>query len=185
MQGDNTVYLLVGQRGAGKSVYAEKILSQQPGISFVSRDVVLTRLFGSTDLSPYSGQSERGGAVTKRLLRRILSTRTNLKLIFDYWTGEGRDRRNLNQWLRRHGAVRVVALYFITSLPLVNEWFWKKPGVAKAKEMKTRENEGLTFFSENAPSRDYEVFHRIASDIASDGFDEVVRINPLEQVIFL
>lgn len=181
----NTVYLLVGQRGAGKNVYAEKILSKQPEILFISRDAVLTRLFGSTDLSPYSGQQGYGGAVTKRLLRRTLSTRTGIKLVFDYWTGESDTRQSLNQWLRKHGAARVVALYFITPLSLVNEWFWKKPGIAKIREMKARTNEGLCFFSEDAPSRDYEMFHELASNIASDGFDEVIKINPLEPVIVL
>ena len=185
MYSTNTVYLLVGQRGAGKNVYASKIVSQQPEVVFISRDAVLVRLFGSTDLSPYSGQSGHGCDVTKRLLRRILSTRTNLKIIFDYWTGESCSRQGLSQWLRRHGAVRVVALYFITPLSSVNEWFWEKPGIAKLKEMRTRANEGLCFFCEDAPSRDYEMFHKRASNIASDGFDEVIKINPLEPVITL
>lgn len=185
MNSDNAVYLLVGQRGAGKSVYAEKILSQQPEILTVSRDAVLMRLFGSTDSSPYTGQSEHGGMVARRLLRRILSTRTDIKLIFDYWTGESRTRQSLNQWLRRHGATRTVALYFVTPLPLVNEWFWKKPGIAKVAEMRTRPDEGLSFFSEDAPSRDYKLFHELASDLDADGFDEVIRVNPLEPVITL
>jgi predicted kinase len=182
---NNSVYLLVGQRGAGKSVYAERILSQQPEVSIISRDALLMKLFGSTTLNPYSGGLEHGGAMTKDLLHQTLSTKTNLKLIFDYWTGESRERRSLNQWLRRLGAEKVVALYFVTSLPLVNEWFWKKPGIAKTKEMRTRPNEGLCFFSEDAPSSDYKAFHELASDIDSDGFDEVIRINPLEPVITL
>ncbi len=185
MSSNNTVYLLVGQRGAGKSVYAEKIVSRQPAVSMISRDTVLMRLFGSTELNPYGGQSEYGGIVTQRLLRRVISTKTNLKLIFDYWTGRSRERQILNQWLRRHGAMKVVALYFITPLPLVNEWFWKKPGIAKSKEMRTRPDEGLCFFCEDAPSQDYELFHKLASDIDSDGFDKVIRINPLEPVITL
>ena len=123
--------------------------------------------------------------MTKRLLRRVLVTRTNLKLVFDYWTGESRARQNLNRWLREHGAKRTVALYFVTPLPLANEWFWKKPGIAKMEEMSTRQNEGLCFYSKGAPSRDYEVFHELASGIDSDGFDEVIRINPLEPVITL
>lgn len=182
---NNIVYLLVGQRGAGKSVYAEKIVSQQPEVMLVSRDAVLVRLFGSTDSSPYSGQSQYGGAVTKRLLRRVLVTRTNLKIVFDYWTGESRDRQNLNRRLREYGAARTIALYFVTPLPLVNEWFWKKPGIARMEEMSARPNEGLVFYSKGAPSRDYEAFHELASAIDADGFDEVIRINPLEPLVTL
>ncbi|MBI4065748.1 hypothetical protein HY412_00955 [Candidatus Kaiserbacteria bacterium] len=185
MHGNNALYLLVGQRGAGKNVYAKKILSRQPEVLLISRDAVLMRLFGSTDLSPYGGQQGYGGEVTKRLLRRTLSTRTNLKIIFDYWTGESRSRQSLIRWLHNHGATRVVALYFITPLQLVNKWFWNKPGIAKMGEMGVRQNQGLCFFSEGAPSRDYKIFHELASDITSDGFDEVIRVNPLEPVIVL
>lgn len=185
MHGNNTLYLLVGQRGAGKNVYAEKILSRQLEVVLISRDAVLTRLFGSADLSPYDGQKGYGCEVTKRLLRRTLSTRTNLKIIFDYWTGESRSRQSLVRWLHNHGAERVVALYFITPLQLVSRWFWNKPGVAKMGDMSARQNQGLCFFSENAPSHDYELFHKRASDITSNGFDEVIRINPLEPIIVL
>ncbi len=185
MNSDNAVYLLVGQRGAGKSVYAEKIVSQQPDVSIISRDAILKELFGSETSNPYSGELEHGGLIARDLLSEKLSTGTNLKIIFDCWTGRSRERQTLSKWMRRQGAARVIALYFVTALPLVNEWFWKKPGIARAKEMKTRPDEGLCFFLEDAPACDYELFHELASGIDSDGFDEVIRINPLEPAIML
>ena len=52
---DNVVYLLVGQRGAGKSYYANKLVQNDPDLILVSRDEILIRLFGSADTNPYSG----------------------------------------------------------------------------------------------------------------------------------
>jgi hypothetical protein len=179
------VYLLVGQRGAGKSEYARKIVSQQPEVLIVSRDAILERMFGSINTDSYSGQLECCKEVMMRLLHRKLSTQTNLKLVLDCWTAGERSRRDLNQWLRTHSATKIVALYFVTPLEFVNEWFWKKPGIAKVREMKSRRNEGLVFFLEDAPACDHEAFHKLASNITSDGFDEVIRINPLEPVITL
>jgi len=38
---------------------------------------------------------------------------------------------------------------------------------------------------EETPLHDYKIFHLLASDIDSDGFDKVVRINPQEEIIAL
>lgn len=62
---------------------------------------------------------------------------------------------------------------------MVSEWFWEKPEVAKSSDMRNRQGENLTFFSEDAPIHNHKLFHRWASKIDSEGFDEVVRINPL------
>jgi len=183
--GDKIVYLLVGQRGAGKSFYAEKIRLRQPEVALISRDAILIKLFGATNLDPYSGQLEYGGKVARRLLRQVLSAHTNSKVIVDYWTGDSYDRRTLNQWLRKYRATKVIALYFITPVDLVNEWFWKKPGIAKTSEMQARRDEGLSFFSEEAPFRDHYVFHQLASNIKLDGFDEVIKINPMEEPVIV
>lgn len=183
MQGEKIVYLLVGQRGAGKSFYANKIVSRQPEVVLISRDAIRVKLFGTTHLDHYNGQSEHSGKVTRRLLRLALLSQTNSKIILDYWTGDSCERRVLNQWLRKHGATKVVALYFMTAVEFVSDWFWKKPGIAKIKEMRTRPNEGLSFFSELAPTRDYYVFHQFAAGIALDGFDEVIKINPVEEPV--
>jgi predicted kinase len=185
MESNNTVFLLVGPRGSGKSEYLKKIVGQQVGVSAVSRDEILIRLFGSVHSSPYTGELSVASMVLSRLLRRRLSTQTNLKLVLEYWTGGSRERQRLMTELRKQGASKVVALYFVTPVELVSEWFWKKPGIAKVSAMKNPQPEGTVFFSESAPFRDYELFHQFATEIDSDGFDEVIRINPLDPAIVL
>lgn len=181
----NTVYVLIGQRGSGKTYYGQRLKYNQPELSIVSRDEILMRIFGSVYLSPYSSDHELARKITSRLLRRKLSIRTGVVLVLDLWVGDSPARRNLVDKLREFGATRVVALYFVTRLEMVNQWFWLKPGIAKISEMKTRKGEGLTFFSESAPANDYEIFHKNASQIDSDGFDEVIRVDPEKDLIFL
>ncbi len=183
--GDNTIYLLVGQRGAGKSHYAGRLIKNQPELSIVSRDAILIRLYGSTDTDPYSGAGHSVQKIMHRLLRRKLSTQTNLRLILDTFTSDSRERKLLINKMREYGATRIVALYFVTPLEIVDQWFWEKPGIAKMSEMSARRGEGLVFFSENAPGRDYKVFHELASQIDSDGFDEVIRIDPQKELVVL
>lgn len=182
---NNTVYLLVGQRGSGKSHYARQVIERQPEISALSRDEILVRLFGSVHTSPYTGEQYIAQEIMHRLLRRKLSTQTELKLILDTWTGYSEERKSLVKKLRQYGATRIVALYFVTSLKTVNIWFWKKPGIAKAEEMKARQGEGFAFFSKDAPAHDYEFFHENALRIDSNGFNEVIRIDPQKELITL
>ncbi|MEK7519808.1 MAG: AAA family ATPase [Patescibacteria group bacterium] len=179
------VFLLVGQRGAGKSTYGARLVENQPGLSLVSRDEILTRRFGSTDLSPYGSGHYYASKVLSRFLRFKLSTGKGVKLVLDLWTGESDDRKYLVKMLREYGATRVVALYFTTPLSVVDSWFWQKPGIAKVEEMSARQGQKLTFFLPNAPARDYELFHQLAKDIDADGFDGVIRIDPREKPIVL
>jgi hypothetical protein len=179
------VYLLIGQRGSGKSHYVERLVANQPELSVASRDEILIRKFGSTDTSPYTGEQWYAMEVLHRFLRFVLGTRPKVKLLLDCWTEESRDRILLIQKLREYGATRVTALYFRTSREVVSTWFWLKPGIAKMGEMSSRPGEGLMFFREDAPSRDYAIFHRRARHINSDGFDEVIRVDPQKEVVFL
>ena len=179
------VYLLVGQRGSGKSYYAKRTMENQSGLTIVSRDEILVRLFGSANLGAYGGEHFFAGKVMHRLLRRKLSSQTDVRLILDTWTGDSIERERLVAKLRQYGANRVVALYFTTPLDTVNAWFWKKPGIARISEMNEKRGQGLVFFSEDAPAHDHKVFHILASDINSNGFDQVVRVDPRGELITL
>lgn len=185
MERHNTVYLLVGPRASGKSSYATQLMKQDPSLTCVSRDEVLTRLFGSVHSDEYSGSTQIVRQIINRLLRMKLRKSNQLRLLFDYWTGSSHERKEIIHSLREMGVDRVVALYFTTHVDMVNEWFWKKPGIAKASEMKHRQGEDLVFYSEGAPTRDYKLFHEYASGINEDGFDEVVRVDPLQELYLL
>ena len=86
------VYLLVGQRGSGKSSYAKRLLANQPELSHISRDEILVRKFGSTDTNPYGGAQWYALEVMHRLLRFVLRTRPMTKIILECWTGDSEGR---------------------------------------------------------------------------------------------
>lgn len=180
-----SVYLLVGQRGAGKSSYAKRLLANQPELSFVSRDEILVRKFGSTDTDPYGGAQWYALEVLHRLLRFVLRTRPTVKIVLDCWTEDSKGRVSLVQKLREYGATRVVALYFVTPRKIVSSWFWLKPGIAKMEEMGKHNGKNLVYFSADAPLRDYDAFHRLARHICSDGFDQVIRLDPRTEPVML
>lgn len=175
----NTIYLLVGQRGAGKSHYANKLKEQQPELVLISRDEILIRLFGSTSVDPYTGGHILAYEETLREIKKVFSEGDKKKVLLDFWTGFSNERWSLVRKLRELGAERIVALYFITPLALVEQWFWLKPGIARISEIKTRNGEkGIAFYSDSAPSFDFDLFHKEALRIDNDGFDEVLRIDP-------
>lgn len=185
MKKQNSVFLLVGQRGSGKSHYGKRLIEARPELQAISRDEILIRHFGSVHTDPYSGAGHYAYEIMDRLVRRKLATQTGLNILLDCWTGDSRERKSLLHKLRRYGTNRVVALYFITPLKMVETWFWQKPGIAKMSEMRNRQGEGLSFFSENAPRHDHEIFHQLASSIDADGFDEVMRIDPQKELVVL
>lgn len=181
------VILIVGPRASGKSSFCERTVAIDSSIVLVSRDIMLVEVFGKTSLDPYSGGheyvSERMWKVVEDQLRSI----SPLRMILDTWNESSGERCRIIAQLRDLGAERIIAWYFVTPVEYVEKWFWKKPGIAKTEEMSTRQNQGLTFYLSDAPRRDHELFHQMASEIASDGFDQILRINPLtigpEQVL--
>jgi predicted kinase len=182
----NTTYLLVGQRGAGKSHYASKLKEQHPELVLISRDEILVRLFGSTSLSPYTDGHIHANDEIFREIEKTFSKNKGEKVLLDHWTGFSCERRSLVRKLRQLGALRVVALYFTTPLPLVEQWFWSKPGIARISEIGTRNGEkDIAFYSDNAPSYDFNLFHKEAQDIDDNGFDEVIRIDPQNELVVL
>ena len=178
----NTVYLLVGPRGSGKSTYGKKLVAGRQDLTMISRDEILVSQFGSTDISPYSGGHQFAKEEVSRLSRERLQSGESF--VLDTWTGGGYERQSLIMELRGGGATRVIALYFITPVDFVREWFWKKPGVARLGEMGAKERMGFTFYLEETPERDHDLFHALAAEIDSDGFDEVFRVNPLQGLLF-
>jgi predicted kinase len=185
MEKEKIVFLPVGPRGAGKSTYGQLLLEAHPTLKHINRDEILVRLFGSEHLSPYDGVDYYLYEVMTGLLERSLNIDTDVKLLFDSWTGTKEERMSLIELFRDYGATRVVALYFVTSMEDVETWFWQKPGIAKAETMFQNQGKDLVFYSSGAPSRDYKIFHQYASDIETDGFDEIIRVNPREKLITL
>ena len=182
---EKIVFLLVGPRAAGKSSYGMNLLKQHSDIKGISRDEILLRLFGSEHCNPYDGTSWYAHEIMKRLIKQRLKVDADVKLILDSWTGSSEERKAIIKQLRVYGATQVVALYFTSSVEDVTAWFWGKPGIAKMQTMAENQGKGLVFYSEDAPKRDYESFHKYASNIEKDGFDEIIKVNPKEKLISL
>jgi predicted kinase len=173
------VYLLIGQRGAGKSHFAAELCQLQPELLLISRDEMLEREFGSVHLCPYGGGRERVRDLMRAALRDALRDGSGGDIILDCWTGDSDERSKAVNKLRELGAERVVAMYFVTPAEVVDTWFWLKSGVAKTTEMKHRRGEkGLVYFSPDGPREDYVFFHKYAQSIDTDGFDAVIRFDP-------
>lgn len=185
-----TVYVPIGPRAAGKSTACTDVRKNKPHYKIISRDGLLDRFFGGVHQDPYNGAHNSAVAVVKRLLQRALD-RGREHIILDTWTEEDMERVQLIQSIKELGADRVVAIYFTTPAETVDNWFWQKPRVAKLSTrpkgvidpltITEETSESLTYFPDNAPLRGYTVFHRFAAQIDSNGFDEVIRFNPLEQ----
>ena len=173
------IVLTVGPQGSGKSTFCEKIVALDPDSVLISRDAVLIDLFGSVFLDSYSGGHIHAYEVMWEMVKRELQTSKKSRLILDVWNGTSQDRGGILQILRGLGAEKVVAWYFITPIEVVQEWFWKKPGVARTSDMKDRRGEQVVYFSDSTPSRDYVLFSKFAKEIDKESFDRVVRVNPL------
>jgi len=173
------VIVTVGPRASGKSCLCDKVLALDPSLVLVSRDKITIELCGSTSPDPYSGGHQYANERMWETLTELLELRADVRVILDAWNGSSRERTSINQKLRDLGVNRIKAWYFVTPVEYVEEWFWRKPGIAKMEEMGDRQGQGLTFYSADAPRCDYELFHKYAEEINSDGFDEIVRVNPL------
>lgn len=182
----NDVFILIGQRGAGKSTYGAKLQKEYPGqLQAVSRDEIMIRKFGRVHTDGYCGELHYAYHLMHRLLRHKLAAESGVAILLDCWMGTSRERKEILRILRQHGANKVTALYFVTPLELVEQWFWEKPGIAKFGDHSKSHSAGTAFFPEDAPLHDYHLFHKHAADINADGFDHVIRVHPLEDLVSL
>jgi hypothetical protein len=141
--------------------------------------------FGSVHNDGYAGAGFYAHQLMEDILRQELGKESTGRILLDCWTGESTERRILVSRLHDFGADRVIALYFITPAEVVEDWFWRKPEIAKTSERGIRQEKRVCFFDEGAPRRDHALFHRLASEIDSDGFDEVIRIDPQKVLLVL
>lgn len=173
------VILTVGPRASGKSEFCQKAIQIDPSITLVSRDELLIKLFGTTSLNPYAGDHYLAEAEMWKIVEKRLKFGSELKILLDAWNGSSRERLAITRMLRDLGADKIKAWYFVTQPECVNQWFWQKPGIAKMSEMRSHLGKKYVFYDDDAPRRDYKLFHQLALEIDSDGFDEVTKIDPV------
>lgn len=182
---DRIVYLLVGPRGAGKSTYASAIVKERPDFFLMSRDAIIVELYGSEHTDPYSGAGYHAMNTLYARLNQKLSGETKKAIVLDCWTRDSQERQTLIARLREYGAGKVIALLLTTPLAFVEQWFWKKPGIAKMQDIGKLQGKGFVFYMEDAPERDFALFHELAKNIDEDGFDQIIRVDPLQAPIVL
>ncbi len=171
--------LTVGPRASGKSEFCRKAILVDPSISLVSRDELLIELFGATSLDPYTGDHYLAEKQMWKVVEERLKSGSHSKTILDTWNGSSEERASIIHMLRNLGADKVKAWYFVTPLEYVDQWFWQKPGIARMSKMRSHLGQEFVFYNDDAPRRDYKLFHQLALGIESDGFDEVTKIDSI------
>ena len=101
-------------------------------------------------------------------------------MILDTWNGSIYERSTIIEKLRILRVDIIIAWYFVKPRPNVTEWFWNKPEIIDSDFKNICYQRILQRYR-------YKAFHKDARRVDTDGFDAVIRINPLmcapEQVL--
>lgn len=170
--------LTVGPQYAGKSTFCKRATKAFPHVLYVSRDEILVRVFGSTCLSPYTNDHEVGLGIMWNQIHEQLRRLDEFMLILDAWNGFPREREEMVQKLRRCGAERVDAWYFITPVEQCVEWSIKRqpppapnPGASKIVR------DALNKSRKQGVEHDHRLFH--SKQVAMDTcFNNISCVDP-------
>jgi AAA domain len=180
LENRKVIYLTVGPRGAGKSEYCDRFLRARKDFLLISRDKILMSMSGSVHTSPYEGGSEAAEHSMRQQILMALGREEPVNILLDAWTGYRSERERLIRDFRQWGTDEIVALFFVTTVKYVSQWFWMKPGIAKSGDRSRWNEKGVVYFGEDSPARDFELFHQHAANITEEGFDRVIFVNPLQ-----
>jgi hypothetical protein len=139
-----------------------------PELKLVIRDEVLVELFGTTSLSPYEGGHFYAQEVVFKAIEKLLFSSEEIEIILDYWNGFSHERVAMIERLKELGADRVFCWQFQIPVELCVKWFMSKPDSKS--------------YSESGIRRDHALYYETAESIESDGFDKVLRVDPLQPV---
>lgn len=183
---EQKVFLLVGPRASGKTSYAQRIIEKQPHIELVSRDAILKKHFGGTYQSQYTDVHRVALQLMFEELFKQLS-KPSTHVLLECWTGGSLEGRAIIRRIKEFNPrIQIIALYFKTPFELVGTWFWNKPGIAKISEMREKADQGYSFYCPASVESDHTLFHKFATSIDTDGFDQIITIeDPREEVITL
>lgn len=162
-----TAIVPIGPRGAGKTTYCKKTVLADSGTSLVVRDEIALARFGKTSFDQNTEFYEDMfvGALFWNATR--VEIQKNNIVILDTWSSDERDRKIIIKSAKQIGFHRVICWYFTTPPQQVFNWYRQK------KDIK------LVNCSEDLYRLlVYQRYHKNASGIYTDGFDEVIEINP-------
>lgn len=168
------VILMVGPQYSGKSTFCQKALPLFPDVSYVSRDEILIELFGTTLLSRYTGEHGAGLNRLWEIVATRLRKRGRVTLLLDMWNGFLQERMLIAEKLRRLGARKVDAWYFVTPLETCIKWsFLREPVKPSDNERYQRESQVQRV------THDYKLYHSTSRIMQEGVFHSIERINPL------
>ncbi len=171
--------LTIGPQYVGKSTFCGRVLTARTDVTYVSRDDILNRLYGTVWLDSYSGGhhaalEEMWQEVAAHLNSASAADKT---LILDAWNGPRNERAAMVGKLRQLGADCVDGWHFVTPLKMCIAWsFEKNPIEIKNKWSELRRDMRIESYSN---------IHRTFCgwDIAKEGvFDTVRRLNALDPI---
>lgn len=140
----------IGIPGSGKTTYLKK-LSEDHGFAYINKDSIREELLG--DIKDQS-QNRRIWIESNRRIEEALAHGTSV--VIDSTHAESWKRKELVTFLRRSGAVRVIALYFDVPYEIAHERNQARNRVVKEKQMHWFQGQ----IEEDPPSLD-EGFDRI------------------------
>ena len=165
--------VLAGPMGCGKSTFGRKLAAANPGMTWICRDEILTELFGTVWLSPYTGEHFHGEKVMWEKIAAALQAE-HAFILLDTWNGSRKDRQGITKQLREFGAEWIAGWRFITAEKTGLQWYIQRESVGKdAKQLRML----------NAPWRaedyhhDYVLFHKHGVHL-NQGFDSVCDVDP-------
>jgi GTPase SAR1 family protein len=172
------VVLTVGPQHVGKSTFCKEIIKSHPETVLVSRDAILTDLFGSPYLDGYSGGHFIALEKMWKMMARQLKRRS-VVIILDCWNGPNNERCEITRKLRDLGTEIIGAWYFVTPEEACLGWYMEK--VLADKHAKSPEWEKFRQETSRVSFLDhYRYFYEAARVNHRQGFDFVMKINPLE-----
>lgn len=171
------VILTVGPQYAGKSTFCKRVAAARPDVVLVSRDAILTELFGTVWLDKYTGGHVIGIERMWEVVAEHLQRDGAMTMVLDTWNGGVGGRRAIVERLRPLGATRVEGWYFITSEDACVEWLLKQ---APWREVDGKEpSERILRYHIDDYRECYRAFH--AQSIEGEGiFDAIQKIDPRE-----
>lgn len=174
------VILTVGPQGAGKTTFCKKIVKAHPEIAYVSRDEVLTEMFGKTSLNPYTG----GHIVAFERMLDIVAEQLdqpNARMILDCWNGFPGERVAITQRLRFFGADRVEAWRFVTPEETCIKWFMdREEATVPDKSTDERWRQLRRDMAIDSCRSNYALYHRQPVEL-DQGFNFITCIDPSSQ----
>ena len=176
------VFLTCGPQHTGKSFFCKKLVEENPGLIYLSRDEILIEKFGTTMLTAYGGGHHWAWQQLWGKVDHLFSEEGDLKIILDAWNGGTDERKYIFKLIKKTGADKVSLLYFKTPYKNHQQYYLKEKPIEEGSTphwTKVRRRNGL-----RNCRHFYSLFH--SQPIFKENiFDRVYLINPMRPLTMI